>query len=228
MRRPLVVVVDLGAGNLRSVEKALDAVGAAARVSSSAAELEVADRIVLPGVGSFAEGMRQLSGRGLLEALRFAARRRTPLLGICLGMQLLFEEGEEHGRHSGLGLLPGRVRRLPEELRLPTAPSWARGLELAKVPHTGWNRVLIGRPTPLLAGIDPGAHAYFNHSYYCEAAARDTVARTEHGCLRFAAVVEREGWLYGAQFHPEKSQRVGLQLLRNFVERGARGEAARC
>jgi glutamine amidotransferase len=196
----MITIVDYGVGNLRSVQKALEAVGAPALVSAEPAALERARGIVLPGVGAFGDGMAQLRARGLVEPLLDQVQRNKPLLGICLGMQLLFEESEEMGRHAGLGLLPGRVLRFPEN-------------DL-KVPHVGWNRL---RPVdhPLLAGIPGGGYAYFVHSYYARPAARgDVLATTDYG-LEFASVVGR-GSTWGAQFHPEKSQEVGLRLLANF------------
>ena len=199
-----IALVDFGAGNLRSVEKTLDAVGARVIVTADPEAVLSAEKVVLPGVGAFADGVRALEERGLVSALREIAARGTPLLGICVGMQLMFERGEEHGDHDGLALLPGTVRRLPEA-----------GL---KVPHTGWNRVRATRPSPLLQGLPEGAFAYFNHSYYCDAAEpADVLARTAYG-LTYPSVVER-GSLWGVQFHPEKSQQVGMKILRNFVDR---------
>lgn len=203
-RRSAVALVDFGAGNLRSVEKTLGAVGADVRVTTDPEVVLAAKKVVLPGVGAFADGRRALEERGLLPVLREVVERGTPLLGICLGMQLLFERGEEHGDCTGLGLLSGAVRRLPD------GP--------LKVPHTGWNRVRATRPSPLLDGLREGAYAYFNHSYYCDAASPDDVlARTAYGLI-YPSVVER-GRLFGVQFHPEKSQRVGLTIMRNFIER---------
>jgi glutamine amidotransferase len=200
----MIALVDFGAGNLRSVEKTLGAVGAAVQVTDDPEVVLAADKVVLPGVGAFADGRRALEERGVLPALREVAERGTPLLGICLGMQLLFERGEEHGHCEGLGLLPGAVRRFPD------GP--------LKVPHTGWNRVRATRSSPLLSGLPEGAYAYFNHSYYCDAGSDDDVlACTAYG-LTYPSVVER-GKLFGVQFHPEKSQRVGLTIMRNFLER---------
>ncbi len=199
----MIALVDHGVGNLRSVEKALAAVGAQVCLTADPAAILSAEKVVLPGVGAFADAMDGLRSRGLVEPLLTATQREIPLLGICVGMQMLFEVSEEHGEHVGLGLLPGRVRRFPET-----------GL---KIPHTGWNRLLIERDTPLLKGLPPDSYAYFNHSYYCDPAEpSDVLASTDYG-LRYAAVVGR-GALYGVQFHPEKSQLVGLQILRNFVE----------
>ncbi len=214
----MITIVDYGVGNLRSVQKALELVGAAAVVSGDPEALAAARGLVLPGVGAFGDGMANLALRGLLEPVRRHVSAHKPLLGICLGMQLLFEESEEMGRHRGLGFLPGRVVRFPEG-------------EL-KVPHVGWNRVhhagLASRPGRLLAGIPGGAHAYFVHSYYAlPGDPGDVLATTEYG-LRFASVVGRGG-IWGAQFHPEKSQEVGLRLLANFAalvaEPGSAGDA---
>ena len=201
----MIAVVDYGVGNLRSVQKALEQVGAGATVTSRAADLDAARGIVLPGVGAFGDGMASLHARGLAAPVVEQVQRGKPLLGICLGMQMLFEESDEMGRHAGLGLLPGRVVRFVDEA--------------LKVPHVGWNRLRIQKqagPHPLLAGIAPGAYAYFVHSYYpVPAEAGDVLATTEYG-VEFASVVGR-GQVWGAQFHPEKSQEVGLRILANFA-----------
>jgi glutamine amidotransferase len=202
----MITIVDYGVGNLRSVQKALERVGATAVVSDDPDALEAARGVVLPGVGAFGDGMAELRRRGLVEPLRRWAAAGRPLLGICLGMQLLFDSSEEMGDHQGLGLLPGRVVRFPPG-------------DL-KVPHVGWNQLRLAGSSsqgkdPLLAGIADGAYAYFVHSYYAEPAEPgDVLATTDYG-LSFAAVVGR-GRVWGAQFHPEKSQEVGLQLLSNF------------
>ena len=199
-----VALIDYGIGNLRSVEKALQAVGASTCLTEDPAVILSADKVVLPGVGAFGDGMAGLVQRSLVEVVLEVAQRGTPLLGICVGMQLLFETSEELGEHAGLGLLPGRVKRFA-----------GRGL---KVPQTGWNQLQF-KPSRLLEGLEPGCYAYFNHSYYCAPAdPADILASTEYG-LPYASVVGR-GRLYGMQFHPEKSQAVGLQMLRNFVEGG--------
>ncbi len=200
----MIALVDYGIGNLYSVAKALAAVGAQVETTSSAERILAAEKVVLPGVGAFGDGMAGLQARGLVEVIKEIVARGTPLLGICVGMQLLFEESEEDGPIAGLALLPGRVRRFATP-----------GL---KIPQTGWNRLLLTRPSPLLDDLPAGAYAYFNHSYYCDAEPADTLAETEYG-VRFSSAVGR-GRLYGVQFHPEKSQRVGLAILRNFVERG--------
>lgn len=200
----MIALVDYGIGNLRSVQKALEHVGADVTLTEDPAVVMAADKVVLPGVGAFGDGMRGLVERQLDAAVRAVAARGTPLLGICVGMQVLFEASEERGEHPGLGLLPGRVRLFA-----------GAGL---KVPHTGWNEIVAVRESPLLRGLPHGAHAYFNHSYYCEAAPADRLAECDYG-ETFAAIVGR-GRLYGIQFHPEKSQHVGLLLLRNFVEAG--------
>ncbi|MFL5801880.1 MAG: imidazole glycerol phosphate synthase subunit HisH [Roseiflexaceae bacterium] len=200
----MIALVDYDLGNLRSVEKALETIGADVQLTSDPEVILAAEKVVLPGVGAFGDGMVGLRRYGLIEVVQEVVGRGTPLLGICVGMQVLFEEGEEHGRHQGLGLLPGRVRHF-ETAEL-------------KVPQTGWNQILPARETMLLDGLLPGDYAYFNHGYYCDAAPDDTLAQTEYG-VRYASVVGR-GRLYGVQFHPEKSQRVGMTILRNFVERG--------
>ena len=201
----MIALIDYGIGNLRSVEKALAAVGADVQLASAPEVIRAADKVVLPGVGAFGDGMAGLRQRGLEAVIETVLQEGKALLGICLGMQLLFEVSYELGEHRGLGLLPGEVRK------------FERG-DL-KVPQTGWNQVRAEKDSPLLSGLAPNSYAYFNHSYYCEPANReDILASSEYG-VRYAAVVGR-GRLYGVQFHPEKSQAVGLQILRNFVERG--------
>lgn len=197
----MITIADYGVGNLRSVQKALERVGAEAVVSGDPAALDDALGVVLPGVGAFGDGMDNLRKRGLVEPVLRQVEDGKPFLGICLGMQLLFDESEEMGRHRGLGLLPGRVVRFPDN-----------GL---KVPHIGWNQLQV-RPNPLLAQIADGAYAYFVHSFYpVPDEPGDVLATTEYG-LEFASVVGR-GLIWGAQFHPEKSQEIGLRLLANFA-----------
>lgn len=198
----MIALVDYGIGNLRSVEKALVAVGGQVRLTADPAEILAADKVVLPGVGAFADGMAGLSSLGLDVVLPELVTRQIPLLGICLGMQLLFESGDEGGLRPGLALLPGRVCKFKGN----------------KVPQTGWNQVRKTRTSVLLRGLADGCYAYFNHSYYCRPSADDVLATTDYG-IRYASVVGR-GRLYGVQFHPEKSQAVGLTILRNFVEEG--------
>jgi len=198
----VIGVVDYGVGNIRNVQKALEAAGADVRVSADPAELADCGGLVLPGVGAFGDAMRGLRESGLDRAVERAAADGTPVLGLCVGLQMLFDEGHEFGRHAGLGLLPGRVVRFPE----------AAGV----VPHVGWNRVRPVREHTLFAGIEPGDFFYFVHSYYVEPAEpADVLATTEYG-LEYASVCAR-GNVMGAQFHPEKSQRAGLRLLENFV-----------
>ena len=196
-----LVIVDSGGANLGSVRYAFERLGVAARVSADAAEIRAADRVLLPGVGAAAPAMARLRALGLVEVLRTLER---PLLGICLGMQLLFEHSEE-GDTPCLGLLPGRVTRL------------AGGPGL-RVPHMGWNTLDPRRADPLLAGVPAGAQAYFVHSFAAPVTG-DCIASATHG-TPFAAVVRR-GRVAGAQFHPERSAAVGRQLLANFLQDGA-------
>jgi len=198
----LIAIVDYGMGNLRSVQKALEKLGYQASITSDPQVVEVAGGVVLPGVGAFADAMANLHQGGLVQAMQQFATSGRPLLGICLGMQLLFESSEEDGEHQGLGLLPGRVLRLPPGL---------------KIPHMGWNQVRPQGACPLLAGIPEETDFYFVHSYYVSPGdAAITAGVTEYG-IPFSSVVAR-GNLYGVQFHPEKSSRWGLALLKNFGE----------
>jgi len=189
------VVVDLGLGNLGSVLQALARAGGDAVLSGDPAAVARAPRVVLPGVAAFGLGIHR--AMNFKPALQQALARGAPVLGICLGMQLLFEEGEEDGARAGLGLLPGRVTRLPAGVQ---------------VPHIGWQKLQAVAPSPL----QPEGWAYFAHSYHCRAPAEVTQAVAEHGLVKIAAVVGR-GTLFGVQYHPEKSAHDGESLLRNFL-----------
>ncbi len=207
MDRQHLAIIDYGIGNLRSVQKAFEHVaeGATVTVTEDAAEILAADKVVLPGVGAFGDGMVGMRARGLVGVVEDVVARGVPLLGICVGMQILFEVGEEFGEHPGLGLLPGRVKPFPPQPGL-------------KIPHTGWNQIEPVRDSPLFVGLPAHSYAYFNHGFFCEAQADDTLACTGYG-QSYPSIVGR-GRLYGIQFHPEKSQQVGLTLLRNFVREG--------
>jgi len=197
-----VAIIDYGVGNLRSVEKAFAAMNCEAVVSDDERVLREAERLVLPGVGAFAACMKALKERDFDELVRERVGEGTPLLGVCVGMQMLFEESEEFGQSEGLGLLRGRVRRFTNELL---------------VPQMGWNQVRKTSAHPLLVNIEDKTFFYFVHSYYCDAAdAQDVIGETEYG-VPYSSIVAR-GNICGVQFHPEKSQRAGLQLLRNFAE----------
>ncbi|MEA4909747.1 MAG: imidazole glycerol phosphate synthase subunit HisH [Chloroflexi bacterium] len=197
------LLIDAGTGNLQSVHNALLNLGVRIRISSAAEDLEQPNRIILPGVGAFRAFMDGMRQRGLVEPVCAAVRRGDPLLGICVGMQAFFQVGEEMGTHAGLGLLPGKVQRFPEFKEL-------------KVPQTGWNELHFPSASPLFSELPEGAYAYFNHSYYCVPAdPSDIIATTDYG-LEYACAVQRNN-LFGVQFHPEKSQRVGQKILSNFV-----------
>lgn len=195
-----VALIDAGGANLGSVRYALERLGVDAQLVQRADQLESADRVILPGVSTAATVMGRLHELDLVRPLRHL---RAPLLGVCVGMQLLFEHSEEDDTPC-LGLLPGRVRKLPDAIGV-------------RVPHMGWNQLQPLRGSPLLRGIDAGQHAYFVHSYAAPVT-EACVASTEHGC-QFAAVVQ-QGAIGGAQFHPERSAAVGARLLQNFIETG--------
>jgi glutamine amidotransferase len=198
----MIAIINYGLGNLHSVQKAAAYVGGEAVVTDDPQVILETDKVILPGVGAFADGMDGLEARGLVDVVRAAAQGK-PLLGICLGMQLLFEESEEQGLHEGLGLLPGRVAFF-------TQPG-------IKVPQIGWNQLEFAKPSALMNGIQEGDYVYFNHGYYCvPEESGDVLTITDYG-LPFASSVERDN-IFGVQFHPEKSQKVGLQILKNFVE----------
>ena len=199
-----VILIDAGTGNLRSVQKALESIGTNVVRTDDPRIVANARKIVLPGVGAFGDFMAGLRSRKLESVIQDVSARGVPLLGICVGMQALFDVGEEMGEHKGLGLLPGKVVRFAESLSV-------------KIPHTGWNQVQVQRDALLFEQVDDGAYVYFNHSYYCQPwNSSNVIATTDYG-LQYASAVQN-GNILGVQFHPEKSQAVGLRILRNFLE----------
>jgi glutamine amidotransferase len=199
-----IILIDAGTGNLRSVQKALEAVGANVLRTDDPKKVVSGGRVVLPGVGAFGDFMSGLRARGLEEAVNEVAQRGASLLGICVGMQAFFDVGEEMGEHKGLGLLQGKVVKFADSLSV-------------KIPHTGWNQLEAKKDTRLFDQVNNGAYVYFNHSYYCQPQnSSDVIATTDYG-MNYACAVQREN-IYGVQFHPEKSQAVGLKVLKNFLE----------
>jgi glutamine amidotransferase len=200
--RPEIIVVDYDAGNLRSVQRALEAVGERPRITSNPRDVDQAEALVLPGVGSAQDCMRKLAARGLVEPLRAYAASGRPFLGVCIGLQLLFDGSEEGGGVECLGILPGTVKRFP-------------GGEGLKVPQIGWNAVQLKFDHPLLSGIPGGSYFYFVHSYYADPAEPEiTLGEAEFG-VDFAAIVARDN-VVATQFHPEKSADLGLRIYANF------------
>ena len=196
------VIIDYGMGNLRSVEKTVEAIGGRPVITGSPDAVRKAARLILPGVGAFGDAMENLRQSGLDDAIRDAVNSGMPLLGLCLGLQLIFTQSEEFGHHEGLNLIPGSVRRFNDP-----------GL---RVPHVGWNQIEGSQPNPLLENIPEGAYFYFVHSFFVEPARTEDVLRwTDYG-RRFCSIACRDN-VWGAQFHPEKSQNAGKQLLRNFL-----------
>ena len=201
----MIAIVDYGVGNLFSLQSSFAFIGHEARVTGRSEEILSADRVVLPGVGAFGDAADKLRATGLDRTVQEAARRGKPLLGICLGMQLLFDEGEEFGRHEGLGLIPGRVVSMR-----PAVP------ETLKLPQIGWNSLRLVRPHPLFRDIRNGDQVYFVHSFHGTDCGDSLLATTEYGADITAAV--GRGSVMGCQFHPEKSGKIGLKFLKAFAE----------
>lgn len=200
----MIAVVDYNAGNLGSVKKALDYIGAQSVITSSAREIERADGVIFPGVGSFGEAVASLRNACLFSAVKEAAGGKKPFLGICLGLQMLFAHSDESPQADGLGVLEGEIRKIPSDTGL-------------KVPHMGWNSIRILKRDGIFRDIPEDSYVYFVHSYYLQARnSWQVAARTEYGVSIDAAV--SDGLLFATQFHPEKSGEVGLQILRNFNE----------
>ncbi len=209
----MIAIIDYDAGNMKSVEKALQYLGAETVVTREPATILSADGVILPGVGAFGDAMGKLREYGLVPVIRECAQRDLPFMGICLGLQLMFESSEESPGVEGLHLLDGVIRRIPSD------GGW-------KVPHIGWNNLHFPKQSRLFAGISEGAYVYFVHSYYLQASEESIVAATtDYGTLIHAAV--EQGNLFACQFHPEKSSEVGMQILRNFIsvtEQHAKGQ----
>lgn len=202
----MIAIIDYEMGNLRSVQKALERVGHSAMITNDPAVLADARQIILPGVGAFRDAISALRERKLVEPIRAAIRQGKPFLGICLGLQLLFEKSYEDGEHDGLGILPGEV------VRFDVPPEF-------KVPHMGWNEVRYRRQSPIFDGVENDSHFYFVHSYYVVPRDESVVATLTTYAAPFCSSVWRDH-LFAVQFHPEKSQAVGLRVLKNFAELG--------
>lgn len=206
----MIAVIDYGVGNLFSLTASLNFIGAETIVTNKKEEILAADRIILPGVGAFEEAIAKLKATGLVDTIIAESRKGKPLLGICLGMQLLFETSYEYGRHQGLGLIKGEIASIEEDL-----PPRAAGEKL-KVPHIGWNSLKLHGSDPLFQYIKEGDFVYYVHSFYGRKCLENTIASSNYDIEITGAV--RSGSVYGTQFHPEKSGNVGLNILRAFIE----------
>ena len=200
----MIAIVDYDAGNIKSVEKALQFLGQEPVVTRDKETLLQAEKVIVPGVGAFGDAMGKMHQYGLVEVLREIAAKGTPLLGICLGLQLFFESSEETPGVEGLGLLPGKIVRIPDK-------------EGFKIPHMGWNSIQINPASRLLKGIEEGAYVYFVHSYYLQAENEADVAATTDYVVNIHAAAEHEN-IFATQVHPEKSGEIGLRILKNFIE----------
>ncbi len=214
----MIAIIDYGVGNLFSLRASLDYLGAETKVTAEAADLEAADRIILPGVGAFEDAIAKLRATGLVDTILEQVDQGKPMLGICLGMQLLFEESHEYGVHEGLGLVKGTVASITEDLKAAgkgtiTTPA---GTEELKVPHIGWNALSFTEGEPLFKNIKQGDCVYYVHSFYGRDCADSTIATSEYGITITGAV--RSGNVYGTQFHPEKSGKVGMGILSAFMD----------
>lgn len=205
----MIAVIEYGVGNLFSLTASLKYIGADIEVTDKKEVVEKADRIVLPGVGAFEDAKTKLEATDLVDTILKEVEKGKPLLGICLGMQLLFEESHEYGVHKGLGLIKGQVASIEEDLK-------ADNIQGLKVPHIGWNAITFREKEPLFKYIEQGSHVYYVHSFYGKNCAEQTIASSIYGINITGAV--RNGNVYGTQFHPEKSGRVGLDILRAFME----------
>ena len=199
----MIAIIDYDAGNLKSVEKALKYLGQDVIVSRDSSEILQADKVILPGVGSFGDAMNNLDHFNLVDTIKKVAEKDTPFLGICLGLQLMFESSDEGPGVKGLGLLPGKILRIPKSGDL-------------KIPHMGWNNIKVKEGSRLFKGLPDNPYVYFVHSYYLQADDEDIVAATTEYGVKIHAAVEKDN-IFACQFHPEKSSTVGLQILKNFV-----------
>jgi imidazole glycerol-phosphate synthase subunit HisH len=206
-KNKMIGIIDYGMGNLRSVQKAFERVGATAKIITEPGEILQVDKLVLPGVGAFKDAARTLRDKQLIDPILKFIEGGRPFLGICLGLQLLFDVSYEDGEFTGLGVIPGKV--------VPFDFSTIETSTKLKIPHMGWNELRWDRPVPMLAGLDQGCSVYFVHSYYVVPADPAVIAaRTQYG-VDFTAMIWKDN-VYATQFHPEKSQKVGLKMLENF------------
>ena len=201
---PMIAVIDYDAGNLKSVEKALVFLGETPVITRDKEQLLAADKVILPGVGAFGDAMERLHQYGLVDVIKEIVKKETPFLGICLGLQLMFDSSEESPGLEGLGLLPGKILKIPETPGM-------------KVPHMGWNSLKVRPDSRLFQGIPDGSYVYFVHSYYLKAEEEDIVAATTEYGIHIHGAVEKKN-LFACQFHPEKSSQTGLKILENFIK----------
>ncbi|MEE1227519.1 MAG: imidazole glycerol phosphate synthase subunit HisH [Lachnospiraceae bacterium] len=200
----MIAIIDYDAGNIKSVEKAMQYLGQDVKITRDKDEILASDHVILPGVGAFGDAMGKIRDYGLESVIHDVVDRGTPFLGICLGLQLMFESSDETPGVSGLGLLPGKILRIPDK-------------EGLKIPHMGWNSLKIRQEAKLFKGVKDGSYVYFVHSYYLKAANESDVAATTEYSVKIDASVEHNN-IFACQFHPEKSSAVGLKILKNFVE----------
>ena len=200
----MIAVIDYDAGNLKSVEKALVFLGETPVITRDKEQLLAADKVILPGVGAFGDAMERLHQYGLVDVIKEIVKKETPFLGICLGLQLMFESGEESPGIEGLGVLPGKILKIPETPGM-------------KIPHMGWNSLKVRPDSRLFQGIPDGSYVYFVHSYYLKAEEEDIVAATTEYGIHIHGAVEKKN-LFACQFHPEKSSQTGLKILENFIK----------
>ena len=201
----MISIIDYGVGNLFSLRSSLRAIGINADYTGNPAEIRKADKLILPGVGAFRDAREALRSTGLDRVVQEEAGRGKPLMGICLGMQMLFDRSYEYGEYEGLGLIPGEI--VPMEGRIPKD---------LPIPHIGWNELMLKQPSPLMKNTANGDYVYFVHSYYAETPAEYVIATTDYG-VEMTAAVQKDN-VYGCQFHPEKSSEVGLSILKAFCE----------
>ena len=207
----MIAIIDYDAGNIKSVEKALLSLGEEVLVTRNPEEILAAEKVILPGVGAFGDAMGKLHEYGLVEVIRKVVEKKTPFLGICLGLQLMFESSQESEGVEGLGLLKGKILRIPDSLDENGKPR--------KIPHIGWNSLHFPKESRLFAGLPQESYVYFVHSYYLQAQDADAVAATAEYGVTIHAAVEKDN-IFACQFHPEKSSEVGLHILKNFVRIG--------
>ena len=214
----MIAIIDYGVGNLFSLTASLNYLGADTKVTADKHDLEVADKIILPGVGAFEDAQKKLEATGLVDTIMKQVKNGKPMLGICLGMQLLFDESHEYGMHKGLGLIKGTIASISEDLKSAgkeTVQTLA-GEEELKVPHIGWNALTFPEDEPLFKNVNQGDCVYYVHSFYGRDCEANTIATSEYGITITGAV--RNGNVYGTQFHPEKSGKVGLNILKAFID----------